>query len=34
MTFDVGRGEWLELMIEAGFVASGVDLDDEMLEAP
>ncbi|MDN7931007.1 methyltransferase domain-containing protein [Burkholderia metallica] len=35
MTFDVGcgRGEWLELMIEAGFVASGVDLDDEMLEA-
>ncbi|WP_346268396.1 methyltransferase domain-containing protein [Burkholderia vietnamiensis] len=35
MTFDVGcgRGEWLELMIEAGFAATGVDLDAEMLEA-
>ncbi|WP_261309862.1 methyltransferase domain-containing protein [Burkholderia stabilis] len=35
MTFDVGcgRGEWLELMIEAGFNATGVDLDTEMLEA-
>ncbi|KVD48709.1 hypothetical protein WS61_06825 [Burkholderia sp. ABCPW 11] len=35
MTFDVGcgRGEWLEVMIEAGFNATGVDLDAEMLEA-
>jgi O-antigen chain-terminating methyltransferase len=34
-TFDVGcgRGEWLELMIEAGFAATGVDLDADMLEA-
>jgi lipopolysaccharide transport system ATP-binding protein len=26
-----GRGEWLELMVELGFDARGVDLDDEML---
>ncbi|WP_036019771.1 class I SAM-dependent methyltransferase [Paraburkholderia mimosarum] len=34
-TFDVGcgRGEWLELMGEAGFAATGVDLDADMLEA-
>jgi SAM-dependent methyltransferase len=34
-TFDVGcgRGEWLELMNEAGFAATGVDLDADMLEA-
>lgn len=28
-----GRGEWLELLGESGFVASGVDLDEGMLEA-
>jgi SAM-dependent methyltransferase len=28
-----GRGEWLELLKEAGFDAHGVDLDDGMLEA-
>lgn len=28
-----GRGEWLELLGEAGFVASGVDLDEGMLAA-
>lgn len=28
-----GRGEWLELLIESGFSARGVDLDDEMLAA-
>lgn len=28
-----GRGEWLELLGEAGFDASGVDLDDSMLAA-
>jgi SAM-dependent methyltransferase len=28
-----GRGEWLELIKEAGFDAHGVDLDDGMLEA-
>ena len=28
-----GRGEWLELLIEAGFDAQGVDLDDGMLVA-
>lgn len=28
-----GRGEWLELLGEAGFDASGVDLDDSMLIA-
>ena len=28
-----GRGEWLELMSEAGFEAHGVDLDEGMLEA-
>ncbi len=28
-----GRGEWLELMGEAGFSARGVDLDDGMLAA-
>jgi O-antigen chain-terminating methyltransferase len=28
-----GRGEWLELMSEAGFAARGVDLDEGMLEA-
>jgi O-antigen chain-terminating methyltransferase len=28
-----GRGEWLELMSEAGFDARGVDLDEGMLEA-
>lgn len=34
-TFDLGcgRGEWLELMAEAGFAPVGVDLDAEMLEA-
>lgn len=34
-TFDVGcgRGEWLELMLEAGFDAAGVDLDADMLDA-
>lgn len=26
-----GRGEWLELLIESGFQAQGVDLDDGML---
>jgi SAM-dependent methyltransferase len=26
-----GRGEWLELLTEAGFFASGIDLDDGML---
>ncbi len=33
-TFDLGcgRGEWLELMIEAGFDAFGVDLDEGMLQ--
>ena len=28
-----GRGEWLELVAEAGFEAHGVDLDEGMLEA-
>lgn len=28
-----GRGEWLETLIENGFSATGVDLDDGMLEA-
>lgn len=28
-----GRGEWLELLGETGFVARGVDLDEGMLEA-
>jgi ubiquinone/menaquinone biosynthesis C-methylase UbiE len=28
-----GRGEWLELLTEHGFAASGVDLDDGMLAA-
>jgi len=28
-----GRGEWLELVTEAGMIAHGVDLDDSMLEA-
>ncbi|MDN4061348.1 methyltransferase domain-containing protein [Massilia sp. YIM B02769] len=28
-----GRGEWLELMTENGFAASGVDLDEGMLAA-
>ncbi|RQZ66083.1 class I SAM-dependent methyltransferase [Burkholderia sp. Bp9004] len=34
-TFDLGcgRGEWLELMTEAGFSPVGVDLDADMLEA-
>ena len=34
-TFDLGcgRGEWLELMAEAGFSPVGVDLDADMLEA-
>lgn len=33
-TFDLGcgRGEWLDLMLEAGFDALGVDLDEGMLE--
>lgn len=26
-----GRGEWLELMLENGFQATGVDIDEEML---
>lgn len=28
-----GRGEWLELLVEAGFEAQGVDLDAGMLQA-
>lgn len=28
-----GRGEWLELMVEAGFTPVGVDLDADMLQA-
>jgi len=28
-----GRGEWLELLIEQGFQAKGVDLDEGMLQA-
>ena len=28
-----GRGEWLELITQAGFVATGVDLDEQMLLA-
>jgi SAM-dependent methyltransferase len=28
-----GRGEWLELLTEQGFVAKGVDLDEGMLQA-
>jgi len=28
-----GRGEWLELMIEKGFQARGIDLDEGMLES-
>lgn len=28
-----GRGEWLEVLTEAGFKAEGVDMDDGMLEA-
>ncbi|MEX3991317.1 methyltransferase domain-containing protein [Paraburkholderia sp. EG286A] len=34
-TFDLGcgRGEWLELMSEAGFDSTGADLDADMLEA-
>jgi O-antigen chain-terminating methyltransferase len=28
-----GRGEWLELLTEIGFVAEGVDLDEGMLDA-
>ena len=34
-TFDAGcgRGEWLELMIEQGFLPTGLDLDDGMLTA-
>jgi len=28
-----GRGEWLEMMVERGFAASGVDLDEGMLAA-
>jgi O-antigen chain-terminating methyltransferase len=34
-TFDAGcgRGEWLELMTEQGFLPMGVDLDDGMLSA-
>ncbi|WP_083245524.1 class I SAM-dependent methyltransferase [Paraburkholderia nodosa] len=34
-TFDLGcgRGEWLELMSEAGFAPTGADLDADMLEA-
>lgn len=28
-----GRGEWLELMVESGMIAHGVDLDDGMLAA-
>jgi len=33
--FDIGcgRGEWLELLIEQGFQAKGVDLDEGMLQA-
>lgn len=26
-----GRGEWLELLVESGFQATGVDLDDDLL---
>lgn len=28
-----GRGEWLEILLEHGFTAKGVDLDEGMLEA-
>ncbi|TWI56485.1 O-antigen chain-terminating methyltransferase [Pseudomonas duriflava] len=28
-----GRGEWLELLMESGFQARGIDLDEGMLEA-
>ena len=28
-----GRGEWLELITQAGFLATGVDLDEQMLSA-
>jgi SAM-dependent methyltransferase len=28
-----GRGEWLELLTEQGFIAQGVDIDEGMLEA-
>ena len=28
-----GRGEWLELITQAGFIATGVDLDEQMLLA-
>ena len=28
-----GRGEWLELLVQTGFQARGVDLDDGMLQA-
>lgn len=33
--FDIGcgRGEWLQLLVESGFDAQGVDLDDSMLAA-
>lgn len=33
--FDIGcgRGEWLQLLGEAGFIAQGVDLDESMLAA-
>ncbi len=33
MDLGCGRGEWLELLVEQGFTASGVDLDDGMLAA-
>lgn len=34
LSFDIGcgRGEWLELMNEVGFSASGIDLDQSMLQ--
>ena len=31
MDLGCGRGEWLELLVEAGFDAHGIDLDDGML---
>ena len=33
MDLGCGRGEWLELITQAGFSATGVDLDEQMLAA-
>lgn len=27
-----GRGEWLDLLLENGFKAQGIDIDDDMVE--